>query len=163
MTANRRFWGWGNEDAGPDASQQRTIASNVAKRFGTDESLLPEPRIEDVVLPEPRVAIPAALADCCASDPLSRASHTYGKSYRDTIRALRGDFAAAPDFVARPRDEAEVAAVLDWCGSHDVAAIPYGGGSSVVGQHQQQVRQSPNSRQLLKALCECRCGTAAAR
>lgn len=133
MTATRRFWGWGNEDAGPDASQQRTIARNVAKRFGTDESLVPAPRIEDVVLPEPRVAIPAALADCCASDPLSRASHTYGKSYRDIIRALRGDFSAAPDFVARPRDETEVAAVLDWCGSHDVAAIPYGGGSSVVG------------------------------
>jgi alkyldihydroxyacetonephosphate synthase len=49
------------------------------------------------------------------------------------VRALRGDFAPAPDFVATPRNETEVAAVLDWCGANDVAAIPYGGGSSVVG------------------------------
>ena len=42
-------------------------------------------------------------------------------------------FAGAPDLVARPRDEGEVAALLDWCGEAGAAAIPFGGGSSVVG------------------------------
>jgi len=49
------------------------------------------------------------------------------------VRGARGDFSPAPDQVAFPRNEDDVAAVLDWCGSADVAVIPYGGGSSVVG------------------------------
>ena len=35
--------------------------------------------------------------------------------------------------VARPRDEAEVEAVLDWALSAGAAVIPFGGGTSVVG------------------------------
>jgi FAD binding domain len=34
---------------------------------------------------------------------------------------------------AYPRDESEIGALLDWCGENDLAAIPFGGGSSVVG------------------------------
>src|SRR5207253_498383 len=34
---------------------------------------------------------------------------------------------------AFPRDEADVVALLDWCADANAAAIPYGGGSSVVG------------------------------
>lgn len=49
------------------------------------------------------------------------------------VRGFRGAFPSPPDFVARPRDEAEVAAILDWCADAGAVAIPYGGGSSVVG------------------------------
>ena len=38
-----------------------------------------------------------------------------------------------PDFVAHPREEADVERVLEWCAAERVAAIPYGGGTSVVG------------------------------
>ena len=38
-----------------------------------------------------------------------------------------------PDVVACPADEADVVALLDWCAGAGVAAVPYGGGSSVVG------------------------------
>ncbi|MBS1838700.1 MAG: FAD-binding oxidoreductase, partial [Actinobacteria bacterium] len=61
------------------------------------------------------------------------ASHARGKAYRDVIRALHGVLGAAPDVVLRPRDEADVVAVLDWATDADVAVVPYGGGSSVVG------------------------------
>ncbi len=44
-----------------------------------------------------------------------------------------GDFAHAPDVVAYPESEADVAALCDWCGDVGAAMIPYGGGSSVVG------------------------------
>src|SRR5437867_5690321 len=128
-----KFWGWGNEGDGPNEEQARGIARTLAERFAVAVELAPEPRLEDVALPAPRVAPPPALADRCTSDPHARASHTYGKSYRDIVRGARGDFAPAPDFVAEPRDEGEVAALLDWCGENGVAAIPYGGGSSVVG------------------------------
>jgi alkyldihydroxyacetonephosphate synthase len=59
--------------------------------------------------------------------------HTYGKSYRDVLRGFRGDFTPAPDLVAMPQGEEDIAAVLDWAGSAKVAVIPFGGGTSVVG------------------------------
>jgi alkyldihydroxyacetonephosphate synthase len=43
------------------------------------------------------------------------------------------DFANPPDVVAYPHDETDLKALLDWCGENDLAAIPFGGGSSVVG------------------------------
>src|SRR5262245_157965 len=128
--ARRKFWGWGNEGDGPNEDQARGIARTLAERFGVAVDLAPEPRLADVALPPVRVAPPRALTDRCSTDPHARASHTYGKSYRDIVRGARGDFAAAPDFVAEPRDEADVAALLDWCGERRVAAIPFGGGSS---------------------------------
>jgi len=60
-------------------------------------------------------------------------AHAYGKAYRDVVRAFRGRIDNPPDLVARPGDEAEVAAVLEWCADAGAAAIPYGGGTSVVG------------------------------
>jgi alkyldihydroxyacetonephosphate synthase len=69
----------------------------------------------------------------CSDDPFERAGHTYGKSFRDIWRALHRDFSHPPDVVALPRTEADVTALLDWCADARVAAIPYGGGSSVVG------------------------------
>jgi alkyldihydroxyacetonephosphate synthase len=137
--ARRKFWGWGNEGDGPSEEQARGIARTLAERFGVAVELAPEPRLEDVALPAPRVTPPRALGERCFTDPHARASHTSGKSYRDSVRGARGDFAPAPDFVAEPRDEAEVAELLDWCGERGVAAIPYGGGSSVVGGVEAQV------------------------
>jgi alkyldihydroxyacetonephosphate synthase len=49
------------------------------------------------------------------------------------VRAFRGRIDNPPDLVAGPRDEAEVAAVLEWCSDAGAAAIPFGGGTSVVG------------------------------
>ena len=49
------------------------------------------------------------------------------------MRAFARDFANAPDLVALPQSEADVAAVLDWASQAKVAVIPFGGGSSVVG------------------------------
>jgi len=49
------------------------------------------------------------------------------------VRGFRGRIEHPPDLVARPRDEAELEAVLGWCADAGAAAIPYGGGTSVVG------------------------------
>ena len=49
------------------------------------------------------------------------------------MRAFRGRFDHAPDVVAYPRDAADVEALLEWCADRGAAAIPYGGGTSVVG------------------------------
>jgi alkyldihydroxyacetonephosphate synthase len=49
------------------------------------------------------------------------------------VRAFRGRIDHPPDLVARPGDDDEVAAVLEWCADAGAAAIPFGGGTSVVG------------------------------
>ncbi len=68
-----------------------------------------------------------------STDPYDRAAHTYGRSFRDLVRAFRRDYAHAPDLVAFPRGEGELVSVLEWCSDAGAAAIPFGGGSSVVG------------------------------
>jgi alkyldihydroxyacetonephosphate synthase len=81
----------------------------------------------------PRISVPAPLADRSSDDPVDRARHGVGRSYRDVLRGIRGQIDHPPDLVVRPQSEAEVAAVLDWAGDADVAVVAYGGGTSVVG------------------------------
>ena len=89
--------------------------------------------MEELDLRAPRLVPPASLEPVFSTDPYDRAAHTYGRSFRDLVRAFRRDYAHAPDLVAFPRGEDELVSVLDWCGDAGVAAIPFGGGSSVVG------------------------------
>ena len=77
--------------------------------------------------------MPARLAGICATDDHERAFHAYGSSYRDVVRAFRGQFDHPPDVVAHPADEGEVEAVLEWALGANAAVIPFGGGTSVVG------------------------------
>lgn len=123
------FWGWGFVEAGPGEEREKAITALLAARFAIDvPAPQAPPRIEDVALPAPRIAPPAALAGICTSDPEERAGHAYGKSFRDVVRALRREYPNPPDLVAYPRDEAEVAALLDWCGDAGVVAIRRGSG-----------------------------------
>jgi len=132
-TRTRKFWGWGVEEADLSDAERRELARRMEQRFRLSglEPTAP-PRIAEVTLRPPRVKPPAALAKLCTDAPLERAGHTYGKAFQDLVRAYARDFAPAPDWVAFPRTEADVSALLDWCGSERIAAIPYGGGSSVV-------------------------------
>jgi alkyldihydroxyacetonephosphate synthase len=130
----RSLWAWGWADRLADDDARRGIAAHVAGLLGVEPpALLALPTLETVRMPEPSVAPPAPLAAFCTAERLDRAMHTFGKGYRDLVRGLAGDFSAAPDLVAYPADEAQVAAALAWCASEGVAAIPYGGGTSVVG------------------------------
>src|SRR3954469_18178519 len=129
-----KFWGWGPEDRQPPHEQVVQAAAAARQHLGFEPAEVERPpRIEDVELPPPRVEPPASLAPICSTDPHERASHAYGKAYRDIVRAFRGRFDHAPDVVARPREEREVAELLEWCADAGAAAIPYGGGTSVVG------------------------------
>lgn len=110
------------------------MAATLAQRFGLDNlTLTTPPTVAELDLPAPRLRPPPALAGIVTDDAEERAGHTYGKSFRDVVRALARDFSHPPDLVALPRSEDDVAALLDWCAGSGAAAIPYGGGSSVVG------------------------------
>src|SRR3989440_1988152 len=130
----RKHWGWGYEDEQPPPEEVRAAAAAMAPILGFGDAQPEEPvPLDRVVLPEPRLQPPDELADLCATDRYERAAHAYGKSYRDVVRAFRGRFDHPPDVVAHPRDEGELEAVLEWCGSANAAVIPFGGGTSVVG------------------------------
>jgi alkyldihydroxyacetonephosphate synthase len=129
----RSWWGWGWEDEALTPEQTNNLAAAVAARLGTEVDVQAPPSLEDVDLPSPRVAPPDSLAHLCSTDPYDRAGHTYGKSFRDVVRGFNRDLAPAPSFVAYPTTEDDVVALLDWCASAGVPAVPYGGGSSVVG------------------------------
>ena len=134
VAARRKFWGWGLEGEGLAASEIEQLGAVFAERLGIDGVRAQEPpRVEELDLRAPRLAPPASLEPAFSTDPYDRAAHTYGRSFRDLVRAFRRDYAHAPDLVAFPRGEDELVSVLDWCSDAGVAAIPFGGGSSVVG------------------------------
>jgi alkyldihydroxyacetonephosphate synthase len=133
-TKQRNFWGWGYEGEGLDAAQRENLKMLMGMRLGNAEiHEVQPPKLEEIQLRAPRVKPPTAVARLVTTEPFDRASHTYGKAYRDVARALNRDFSNAPDAVAYPANEEDLSRLIDWCAADGIAAIPYGGGSSVVG------------------------------
>jgi alkyldihydroxyacetonephosphate synthase len=134
MGRRLKHWGWGYEDEQPTPDELRAGAAAIAERLGYGSAEPEQPvALSECSLPAPRLKVPGRLAEICSQDAYERVLHAYGRSYRDVIRAFRGQFEHPPDVVARPRDEAEVTEVLDWALSEGAAVIPFGGGTSVVG------------------------------
>lgn len=128
----RSFWTWGNVSDEPDEASRQAAARSVSKRLGRQVEPPPIPKLEDVELPKSRVEIPSALAGFASTEHTQRALHTYGGHPLELLAAIRGNFERPPDAVAHPRTEDELEATLAWCDSRGYAAIPYGGGTSVV-------------------------------
>jgi alkyldihydroxyacetonephosphate synthase len=136
MTSRRRsFYGWGYEGENVSQDELSWFEHAWAHLFGVDQfEAVPMPRESEISLPDSRVRLPVSLSSFCSTEKYDRLLHCYGRSVHDLARMIhRRDFSNPPDAVAYPRDEAEVKTVLDWCSDNDVIAIPFGGGSSVVG------------------------------
>jgi alkyldihydroxyacetonephosphate synthase len=129
-----KHFGWGREGEGLTAEEETAALDRYRHLFNVEgfDEVTPPP-VSEIELREPRVTAPAVLAHFCSSNSYDRVAHTYGKSFSDYARGLVGCYDNAPDVVAYPRNETEVAATLDWAGSAQAALIPFGGGSSVVG------------------------------
>ena len=109
-TRRRKHWGWGYEDQQPARSELWRRREGMREHLGFGAGEVEQPvSLDQVELPAPRLTPPAALGgDLSPSDPHERASHAYGKAYRDVVRAFRGRFDNPPDVVAFPRDEEDV-------------------------------------------------------
>jgi len=130
----RKHWGWGFEDQQPTTAQIRAALPGLGEQLGIALEDIEEPvPLERIELAPPRIDVPAALAELASADTHARASHALGKSYVDVVRGFRGRFEHPPDLVLRPRGEADIERVLEWCAAERIAAIPFGGGTSVVG------------------------------
>ncbi|MEI6663714.1 MAG: FAD-binding oxidoreductase [Actinomycetes bacterium] len=136
MTAPRvrKHWGWGFEDEELPRAEIEQAAAGFSAHigFGTDEIEDPKP-LDEIELRAPRVNAPAELAHLADSSTHARVFHSHGAAYRDVVRAFRGEITNPTDVVLRPQTEADIAAIFQWCSAEGVAAIPFGGGTSVVG------------------------------
>jgi alkyldihydroxyacetonephosphate synthase len=130
----RSWWGWGNEQDAVLGGERDALIRRVAGLLPSfDPTLHEAPPIDSFTLPMSRITPPASLANIVAGEARDRLAHSHGQAFRDVVRALLGDLTAVPDLVVRPRTEADVVNVLDWCSTAKFAVIPFGGGSSVVG------------------------------
>jgi len=130
----RSWWGWGNVEDAVIGVEREALTRRVAGLLPSAELVRHEPvPIETVSVLASRIAAPVSLVDTVSGDIRDRLAHSHGQAFRDVVRALRGDLQYVPDLVVRPRTEAEVVNVLDWCSSENIAVVAFGGGSSVVG------------------------------
>jgi alkyldihydroxyacetonephosphate synthase len=130
--APRRFWGWGMLADGLSAGELRAVHGLVAATGSTAPGLS-EPDVADYPLRAPRGERPGALADIVSDLPYDRLTHCYGKGFPDVARMWLRSVPNAPDWVAFPRDESDLARLLEWATRDDIAVVPFGGGTSVVG------------------------------
>jgi alkyldihydroxyacetonephosphate synthase len=127
--SRRSWWGWGSEERKLDPA---ALAATVRDVLGFPVGEVEQPvALESIVLPEPRIQVPAGAP--WSVDPRDRIEHAYGRSFPDTVRAFRGQIDHPPDGVVFVRSEDDIEQVLDWAAREDVAVIPFGGGTSVVG------------------------------
>lgn len=135
MSSNKRsFWGWGYDDYKVDEARVSQFAGLLKSSLGIESfSNISAPKLEDLNLRAPRFEITEELSHYCSSDAFDRASHSYGKSYRDIWRGLHGRFDNPPDYVAFPRKEEEILAIFEFAVANNISVVPYGGGTSVVG------------------------------
>ncbi|GIT44243.1 MAG: hypothetical protein Ct9H300mP11_21790 [Chloroflexota bacterium] len=90
--AKRSFWAWGMEADEPTSEQMKIAAKELASRYKVDLTPVSPPKGSDLSLRKPRIIPPSSLAAICAFDDHDRAVHTYGRSFRDRIRAFDLDF-----------------------------------------------------------------------
>jgi alkyldihydroxyacetonephosphate synthase len=134
-----RWWGWGTDE---DAIELPHAAASLLKDelgLSGDER---GARVELSEVKVPEVALGdrqrQALADVVGADGVltsheARVTRAAGRSYPDLVRLRAGDAGEAPDAVVTPGQAGQIAAVLATCAAHDIAVVPFGGGTSVVG------------------------------
>ena len=77
--AQRKFWGWGTEDQTVTPEERAFLTAAFAKRFNTVlQSPVAPPKVEDIALRAPRLAIPANMQRIATTDPRERLIHAHG-------------------------------------------------------------------------------------
>ena len=127
-----RVWGWGGLSDEPTPASLDALAPFVTASTGVAVQA-PEQGRALPSLPQGRRTLPSTLEHLGSRDPVDRARHAIGRSYRDLLRGLRGQLTDLPDLVVRPESEQDVVDVLSWASADAVPVIAYGGGTSVVG------------------------------
>lgn len=149
--ARRRLGGWGFEGVSLPPSPQ--LLAHLTAAVGAAAHPAPP-----AAAAPPEIA-PADLGQLgveLSRDPLDRLAHARGQGLVDVLRLRYGLVSALPDAVARPRDGAEVAALLAACAGRGFRVIPWGGGTSVTGGVNVLAGDAPLVSLELERLSGCR-------
>ncbi|MGC8737547.1 MAG: FAD-binding oxidoreductase [Candidatus Hydrogenedens sp.] len=140
--SERKWYGWGLKQ-GPDLlKDKRDSFWNWLRELSgfTELPHTPPVDIHTIQINEP--ALPHSLISeirrkisqgKITSEPIERIIHARGKSYLDTLALRSGELPNVPDIVIYPKTKEEVIEVIRWASLNDIAVIPFGGGTSVVG------------------------------
>ncbi|HZN79170.1 MAG TPA: FAD-binding oxidoreductase, partial [Mycobacterium sp.] len=116
------------------------IRSLLTQALGIEESATAELEPEQVRLrpsalsPADREGLASIVgAEYCGSDDRARLLRAGGKSTLDLLRRKDSGVQDAPDAVLLPGGEDEITAILRYCADRNIAIVPFGGGTSVVG------------------------------
>ena len=133
-------WGWHGRNFpfhGKEADFWEFVKGNLG---GHELADTPSLHWEDVKLAKSKVTAATrkqliAILDeeRVCTDQYERVFHALGRSYRDLLRLRTGTLPGAPDVVLYPRGTVEVEKIMQLAVKRNVAVIPFGGGSSVVG------------------------------
>ncbi|HDY82008.1 MAG TPA: FAD-binding oxidoreductase, partial [Halieaceae bacterium] len=126
------FWGWGYTDEALTPAEQQHVGQ-LASLLGITDAPPGPPGLDEFDLRAPRVSAPDALSSILSATPYDRITHGYGKSFADLVRMQMRDMPNPPDWVAFPRNEDDICALLDFAAGCGAALIPFGGGTSVCG------------------------------
>ncbi|MEU6676357.1 FAD-binding oxidoreductase [Streptomyces sp. NPDC046925] len=130
----RSWWGWGNVEDAVAGTERDELTRRTAELLpNADLTVHEAPPPEAFGVGASRIKAPDSLSALVSADVRDRLAHSHGQAFRDVVRALLGKLPHVPDLVVRPTSEDEVVHVLDWCHEANIAVIPFGGGTSVVG------------------------------
>lgn len=135
------FTGWGVPENATDTTRVPKFWPFLSGRIGIkEEHRTPVADPDKIVLAPPRVdeGLLSALREIVgeaqvATDQRNRVLHAYGKSYRDLLRAQRGEVERAPDVIVFPGEHVQVERLMALAMARGVKLIPFGGGTNIVG------------------------------
>ena len=136
----KRWNGWGEETTTYPLPE--TSAQFLAMRIGQGEPA-PDATFHDVLATVPPSRLPAH--PLILTDAAERLRHARGQSLPDWVALRSGEIGSFPDGVAYPTTDADIQSLIGYAQKTDIALIPYGGGSSVVGH----INPSPAGRPVL--------------
>ena len=128
-----RFWGWVYAAEALSPEEEAYVDAFVQAIVPDAPAALAEPALDEFVLPVPRIEVPEALSHCCSASDYDRLVHSYGKSFADIARMFLRHVPNPPDVVAFPETEDDITRILAHAEAHNIAVIPFGGGTSVCG------------------------------
>ncbi len=130
-----KWWGWGDPAVAPELDTEARAV--LRERIGELEPWPLSRSLEEFALPEAH-SLPPALSAAVGAEAIfsadeDRLRHASGRGYVDLARMRGGVLDDAPDAVVLPADAEALRRLLDACAAEDVAVVPFGGGTSVVG------------------------------
>src|SRR3990167_9581609 len=136
-----KWFGWGDTQICFKISAKPGVKNYLQKRFGLVQVLpgrkgwnIDDVRINDCSVPKEIIAkIEEGIGKAGYSvKKEDRILHAFGKSYKDLIRIRTLRIDAAPDIIFYPKNEADLENIFSLCRIHNIAVVPFSGGTGVV-------------------------------